>query len=456
VLRRAVGLRTAIATSAGMALATVSLTANVQLGLNLPGASGWIAVLGAGLISVLASFCFAELCGLFPSAAGVKLFIEKAFGERAALFLSILYIGITVLIVGSESYILAQVMSYAMPAVAPGWWILGFLTLMALINLRGISFTGWAQDLTTYSLVAAVVGLSAWALLRPGAPPIEAAFTLGGASGFSLAQAIALGVFLYLGFEWVTPLAEEVRDYAAIPRGMLGGIALLALVYGVLHIGMMSTVPKEILAQSPIPHVLFGEATLGRVGLIAMAAISALASVTSFNAGLMTASRFLYAMGRDGVVPRILSRLHPDWATPWVAVVSLYLVCAGMAALVLRTGSFKLFIFLGAAVECLIFVAMSASLLRLRQTMPNATRIYRAPGGTWLPWLVIAIYGSLFVLIFVPDPAMPGDLDAQTGALALLGIAAALIWAYIVWVVPLLRRSAPSVGSVSPRRPRRP
>ncbi len=455
-LRRAVGLRTVVATSAGLALATVSLTANVQIGRGLPGASGWMAILLAGLISVLASWCLAELVGMFPTAAGIKLYIEKAFGEKAALICAILYVGITVLIVGAESYILANVLHHALPGVPRAVWVFGFLTVMALINLRGIKLSGMAQDLTTYSLVLVIGGLAAWALLRPGAPPVESAFTPG--SGFSFAQAVALGVFLYLGFEWVTPLAEEVTDFRLIPRGMLYGLAILAVVYGLLHVAMVTLVDKAALGATAAPHVLFAEAAFGRAGLIAMAAVSSLASVTSFNAGLMTASRFLYAMARDRAAPRALTRLHPDWATPWAAIAALYLVCVAMAGYVLLTGAYQFFIFLGAAIECMIFVAMAASVLRLRRTLPQMVREFRVPGGPLVPWAVMLIYGALFFLIFVPDPTHPADAPVQLRALIALVMASALVAAYVQWAVPRLRAllAAEEEGRGRRRRRRRP
>lgn len=453
-LRKAVGLRTVVATSAGLALATISLTANVQIGIGMEGASGWMAILAAGLISVLAAWCFAELVGMFPTAAGIKLFIEKAFGEKAALVCATLYVGITVLIVGSESYILASVLHYALPGVPKALWVIGFLSVMALINLRGITLSGIAQDLLTYTMVAAVFLLSAWALFRPGAPPVEGAFAL--ASGFSMAQAVALAVFLYLGFEWVTPLAEEVTDFRLIPKGMLIGLAILGVVYGTLHVGMVTLVDKGTLAATPIPHILFGEAAFGRIGLLIMAGVSALASVTSFNAGLMTASRFLYAMARDGAAPKALASLHPDWATPWAAIAALWAVCVAMASYVLWSGSYKLFIFLGAAIECLIFVAMAASVLKLRQTMPDMVREFRVPGGRLVPWVVMLLYGALFCLVLIPDPAHPADAPYQIGALIALLIATAVVAAYVQWLVPKLRARLAAAQGGQARRRRRP
>jgi len=433
-------------------MATVSLTANVQVGLSLPGSSGWLAILVAGLISVMAAWCFAELVGLFPSAAGIKLFIEKAFGERAALICATLYVGITVLIVGSEAYILASVLAFALPGVPKGLWVLAFLTLMAFVNIRGISLSGRAQDWSTYLMVVAIGALSLWALLKPGAPVVPDPLQLG--SGLNLAQAVALGVFLYLGFEWVTPLAEEVTDIRLIPKGMLIGLGLLALTYGLLHVGMATWVPKAELAGSPIPHILFGQAAFGRAGVLLVALVSALASITSFNAGLMTASRFLYAMARDAAAPRVLARLHADWATPWVSILALYGLSAAMAIYVLWSGSYKLFIFLGAAIECMIFVMMAASVIRLRRTMPQAAREFRVPGGQLLPWVVVVLYGLLFVLVFIPNPDQQADIPAQLGALGALLGSALLVSGYVLWGVPKLRaRLAAAEGTRRRRRP---
>jgi amino acid transporter len=450
-LRQAVGLRTVVSTSAGLALATVSLTASVQIGEQLPGASGWLAILLAGLVSVLASWCLAELVGMFPTAAGIKLFIEKAFGETTALVLATLYVSISVLIIGSESYVLARVLHYGMPAVPQWLWVLGFLTLMALVNLRGITISGWAQDVTTYGMVLMITALSAWALLRPGAPEPQALLQPGG--GLGLVQAVALGVFLYLGFEWVTPLAEEVTDFRLIPRGMLWSLGLLTLVYGLLHVGMVTVVDKATLAASPIPHVLFGEVAFGRVGVVAMAAVSALATVTSFNAGLMTASRFLYAMARDAAAPRILARLHPDWATPYMAILTLYGFCLALAAYVLWSGAYQLFIFLGAGIECLIFVAMAAAVIRLRRTMPAQPRSYRVPGGTAVAWAVAVVYGLLGCLVFVPDPSRPERAAAQRGALLILLLATGMVAGYVRWLVPRLRARAAAAAGRRRRRP---
>lgn len=431
-LRRAVGLPTVVATSAGLALATVSLTAAVQIGEGLPGAGGWLAILIAGGISMLAAWCFAELVGLFPTAAGIKLFIEKAFGERTALLFAGLYVVVSILIVGGEAFVLGAVLYVLLPAIPMWLWAFLFLSGMAAVNLRGIRLTGWVQDLLTWVMLVGLLGLGLWTLLRPGAPPPPLPFDLGEPGAFL--QAIALAVFLFLGFEWVIGLAEEVRDVRVLPRGMAWALLVLTVTYGLFHVALVTGVDRGALAGSATPHLLLGQAILGRVGLIGVGLLSALASATSFNAGLLTASRFLYALGRDGAAPPLVAKLHERWATPWVAILLLYGLCAGMAFLLFWTKGIEVIIYLGAAVECLIFCAMAAALLRLRRTMATVNRPFTAPGGALVPVAVIGIYGALFLLLFLPQ----GGWAAQGRALLLLLLLGLAVGGYTL-LLPRLR-----------------
>jgi len=452
-LAKRMKLRTVISAGAGLALATVSYTSNMQVALYVAGDSGWIPILIAGGISVLAAFVFAELVGMFPTAAGIKLFIERAFSERAALIFASVYILVSVGVVGTETYILSSVLEVAFPIVPRLFWIFFFLGAIALVNIRGISLAGLAQDVTTYALFFGLILLSVVALIKN-----DFALTapLSPGSGLGLAQAVAIGVFLFLGFEWVTPLAEEVTDFKLIPLGMFGAILLLGVSYALFNVALTSTLPKAVLAGSPVPHILFGQALFGKVGVLLFVALSILASVTTFNAGVMTASRFIYAMSRDRALPRVFSRLHPLWATPWPAILLLLAITTGVSLAVYFTGYYKVLIFLGAAVECMIYVVMAASLLALRRKNPEQERPFRAPGGWVVPAFVMAVYSVLFVLIFVPDPAHPEDVPAQLAALATIAAVFLLAIVYVLGLMPRLRaRYAAEAAARQRRRPPR-
>src|SRR5687768_10003837 len=149
-LKRQVGLRTIISTGAGLALASISYVSLVEMSDKVSGNAAWMALACAGIICALASRVFAELGGMYPSAAGIKLFIEEAWGEHAALVLASLYIVTTLSIVGAETYVLGSVLSYGFPGVPVLFWIILFLLAVCLINIRGVKLTGRFQDIVAY------------------------------------------------------------------------------------------------------------------------------------------------------------------------------------------------------------------------------------------------------------------------------------------------------------------
>ncbi len=219
------------------------------------------------------------------------------------------------------------------------FWMLFFIAFVAFINYRGVLITGLVQDVLTYSMIAFLLAVSVYTLWIH---PVDMAAAVAGPkfSANSVLSAAGVGVFLYVGFEWVTPLAEETTDYRLIGRGMLFAIGLLAVTYSLFTVAMYAGLTREQLAGgTPIPHILFGRNLFGGAGVILFVLMSVLASVTSFNSGLLNTSRFAYAMGRDNVLPRMFTSLHPDHASPQVAILALALFAVAVSVVTFLPGS---------------------------------------------------------------------------------------------------------------------
>ena len=90
----------------------------------------------------------------------------------------------------------------------------------------------------------------------------------------------------------MTPLAEEVTDSKLIPRGMLLALGLLFISYALYTVAATNLVGIAALKNSPVPHMLLGQATLGEAGIIWMLVATLLTGVMTFNGGFATASRF--------------------------------------------------------------------------------------------------------------------------------------------------------------------
>ncbi|MCL6635428.1 MAG: APC family permease [Peptococcaceae bacterium] len=440
-LKRVLTLRTVVATSAGLTLASSSFVAAAQVAGYLLGDTAWIAILTGGLLCFLAAACFSELNGLLPTAAGIRLYFSRAFNEPVSLTVSLLYMSIVIVgVVGAESYVIARVLNEAFPSVPSYAWIILMLLLVTGMNVRGIKIAGAFQDVITYGLLFSMVAFGTIALCKAGFH-LDRPLSPGGAGG--LVSAIAVGVFLYVGFEWVTPLAEEVTGVPLISRGMMIALGLLSVAYAVFTVAMAAAVPKEALAASPAPQMLFARTVLGDGGAAWMLAVSVAASVTTFNAGLISVSRFMYASAREHVLPAVFSRVSLRFFTPWVAVVTLFFVGLAVAGITLLTHRYLVLVELAAAMESIVYVMAGLAVLSLRRRMPEAPRPYRVKGGPLAPVLTVLVFTFLAATVCATDLRVLVDLAAAFLVTLL----------YVGTVVPYLKKKHRERRPASRRRP---
>jgi len=321
-LKRVLTLRTVVATSAGLTLASSSFVAAVMVANYVLGDSAWIAILIGGALCFLAAACFSELNGMLPTAAGIRLYFSRAFNDQVSLVVSLLYMLIVVVgVVGVESYIISQALHEVVPSIPPYVWIVAMLLLVTVMNLRGVKMAGVFQDVVTYGLIAILLGLGLFALYKVGFK-LNAPLAPGGAVG--MINAVALGVFLFVGFEWVTPLAEEVTQAKQIYKGMMIALGILSVVYAIFTTAMTAVVPKEILIASPVPQLVFARTVLGGFGASLMIVMILAASMKTFNAGIISVSRFMYASAREHVLPAVFSKISMRYFTPWVSIITLF------------------------------------------------------------------------------------------------------------------------------------
>jgi amino acid transporter len=415
-----------VATSAGITLATSSFVAAAQVAGFLAGNSAWLSILVSGVLCLLAAACFSELNSILPSAAGIRLFLGKAFGEKVALTFCLLYMVLLLVIVGAESFILSKTLSYSVPQVAPVIWITVMLVAATLMNIRGIKVAGNFQDIVTYGVIVSTLLISIWGLKM-----VHFHLTLplatGGATGFI--QAVAVGVFLFVGFEWVTPLAEEVTESKIIAHGMFITVGIVCIVYALFTAAMMANVPRGMLLSSPIPQVLLAKKVLGGVGLVWILLVSLACSFGTFNAGLLSVSRFFYATAREHALPPVFSRISMRFMTPWVAVIAVFAIGYISSLLILYTGRYLVVVDMAAASECVIFALSAAALIVLRKKMADAPRAFKVPFGPLIPALTILIFTLLAVMTVITDPAIGYWMAA---GLVVIGL-------YVVLVVPRMK-----------------
>jgi len=117
-------------------------------------------------------------------------------------------------------------------------------------------------------------------------------------------------------------------------------------------------------------------------------------------------SRFMYAMGRDNVLPRIFSRISDRYATPWFAILFAFTLSFLISIYCHLTGKYMRLILVAAAIEVIIYTVMAFSVIRLRFTMRGAARPYRVPGGLVIPIIAIVFFLVLLAGIYIEDIAV--------------------------------------------------
>ena len=446
-LRRALGLRTVVTTSTGLAFAALEYLAAAGLVVYVAGDSAWIPIVVAGVLALLAYGFFGELNGMFPTAAAIRLYMKQAMDDRVALTITFTYLTTIILVIASDAFIVGSALAHAFgePAWVASIWIVGLLAVAMTMNLRGITVAGALQDVATTVVVAATLAVGMLALLRSGHPLRTPLQPLHGHSPGDFVEAVALGVFLYSAFEWVTTSAEEVRKPASINRGMLIALGVLCVVCAVATVAMSHTLSRHELT-SAYPQLYLGVAALGPSGLWVMAGVTAVTALNTFNGGFITASRFIYGTAREGSLPRRLAQLN-DRAVPWVPVVALGAVSAVVALVVALTHAWQVLVAVGASLEAMIYGVAGFCAVRLRARQPDLPRPFRVRGLAVLGPLGMVLFGVLAVLasVSVQDTFNPVPL-------VIILAAGALSAFYVLRVLPGIREREAARRAARPRR----
>jgi len=449
-LRRSVGAATATATSAGLAFAAIDYLGVVSILAYAPGTTAAFAILVGGVIVLLVSGIFSELNGLYPTAAGIRLYLGRAVGNRTALAVTFTYMTTVVLVIAADAFLIGAAVRHVLgePPALAYLWIAVLLGLATTANLFGVRLAGWVQTVVTYTVLSGTVALSVIALFHTGAP-LRHPFDLFGKGSFSGIQAVAFALFLYAAFEWVTTTAEEARRPSVITRALFVAPALIWLASSLFALALTRLVPFSRLHNSAYPQLLLGHAALGTIGELWMLALTVLTALNTFNGGFLVASRFIYAAAREGNLPRQFARLNLR-AVPWLAVTSLAVASAAVAAVVFATGQWLLLVAVGATIEAGIYALASLCLVVLRRRETRA-RPFRLIVARPLALLGIALFGILFLATGFSDPKNARHFSvAPIGVIALLAL---LSTAYVVLVVPRLRAAAAARNAaVRPRR----
>ncbi len=378
----------------------------------LAGGGTWVSFLIAALIALLTGLSYAEMVSRHPVAAGASAYAQRAFGAPVVSFL----VGFFVLASGltSAATVARAFVGYldSLVVLPPLVAALGLLALMSALSYRGIrestrvNFVMTAVELGGLLLVIGA-GAYAWA----SGPPVEVGVVFRPTSAGGVLGGATVAFFAYIGFEDTVNVAEEVRDVERVlPRAIVIAMSLTTVVYLAVAVLALATVPRAQLGASTAPLL----AVLDAAGLrLPSGAFSFVALVSVANTGLLNlimASRLGYGMARQGLLPAALTRVHPKRRTPWVAVVTAFVIAAALAAsggaqLLAQTTSFLLLV---------VFLVVHVALLVIKKRGAEPRPSFSTPA--WTPVLGVLVTGPMLF-------TYPVGVYLRGGVVLLLGLA---------------------------------
>ena len=395
------------------------------------GGAIWASFLVALVLAALTAAAYAELVTKYPRAGGAALYAKQAFSHQFVAFMiafAVMASGIasaSTLARGFGGDYLSEFIEMPVEMAA-----LIFIAVIAVINLVGILLSVRLNVILTVVELGGlllVVVIGAFALGDGiGEPSRAFEFKEGAAPLAAILAGATVSFYALIGFEDSVNIAEETKDpRRAYPFALFAGLAAAGLIYIAVTVIASMAVPTEKLAASD--GALLEVVQLGPLAMSTkvFAGIGLLALANGALINMIMASRLLYGMAEEDVLPGTFGRLS-RWRTPVVAIV---FTTAISAALIL-TGDLSdladttVLLLLG------VFIAVNVSVLILRRD-PVSHDHFRTPSA--LP--VLGIVACVVVMIQVE-----AETFLRAGALLLLGL---LLWALERTVA---RRQAGSSG----------
>ena len=387
-----------------------------------PGGTAMGMLIGALLIIVIA-VSYGYLIRKFPISGGEFIYAKEAFGKRNAFVCGWAMILAYWSLIPLNATALAMISRYLFPGIVQqgllyeiaGWEVYAgevilassAIILMALLNIRGIKQAAWMQTAIALTLVGCILVItflvfciSDWSNLAPGFPDGRRWWK----GVFSI---VAMAPWAFIGFDCIPQSAEEYNfSHRKSTFIMISAVLVAAILYiAVCAVTAVGVEPWQQLLDSrnawPTGYVVRN--TMGLAGIIVLGVAMFCAVVSGMNAFYISTSRLMYAMAKEGSLPKWFEHLSPKYGTPTNAILftmamSLFAPWFGREILLWIVDMTSV----GAAIV-FAYTTGSAAVIGYR----NGSRKYTVFG-------IVGCLFSLFFLSLLIIPGMPGYLTFQS------------------------------------------
>lgn len=400
-----------------------------NLGLPLGGTYGMLAAtLVVTLMYVAFVLSYAELSAALPRAGGVFVYAERALGPFPGFLAGIVQVIEFVFAPPAIAMAIGAYVQQRFPEVNPVMVAIPAYFVFTTLNAWGV------KQAATFELVVTVLAVAELLIfIGVAAPSFEVAnlqknpLPNGWAGAFAC---LPFAIWFYLAIEGVANAAEEARDpQRTVALGF--GAAILTLV--VLALGVFFTAigvagweavvyppGSSVASDAPLPLALAHVVGRDHILYTLLLGIGLLGLIASFHGIILAAGRATMELGRSGLLPRALGRVHPRTRTPVVAlftnlVVGIVAILSGKTAEIITLACFG---------ALSLYMLAMLSLFALRKKEPELERPFRAVLYPVFPALALVIAAVSFVAMTWFNPAIAAVFGALVGAGAIYFVVA--------------------------------
>jgi APA family basic amino acid/polyamine antiporter len=380
---------------------------------NQAGPAIMMSYLAAGIACGFAALCYAEFASMVPIAGSAYTYAYASLGEIVAWLIGwdliLEYaVGSMTVAIGWSGYMQKLLSGFGIHlpvwiSAAPPAGVINLPAVIIVLLIMILLVIGVRESARFNAVMVAIKGFAILFFIAAGVSYVKpenwAPFTPYGWSGVSAAAAVVF--FAYIGFDAVSTTAEEAKNPRRdLPIGIIASLIICTALYLAVAAILSGIVPviqfksDQAFLNAPVAFAL---SVIGLDWAAYLVSAGAVAGITSvLLVMLMSQPRIFFAMSRDGLLPRGVSKVHPKFGTPYITTIITCVIVAIVAGLT----QIQVVGEMTSIGTLFAFVVVCAAVIILRYKRPEAHRPFKVPGGLAFP--VLGILSCLWLMLNLP------------------------------------------------------